>query len=61
MVTNGPRRYSGVSRVMNGKYDKKTLKRLEELELQEEDKKRTLYDLIDTYIRDAKAHKAYAQ
>ena len=45
---------------LNAKFDKKTLKRLEELELLEEDKKRTLYDLIDTYIRDAKARRAYA-
>ncbi|RYF92815.1 MAG: XRE family transcriptional regulator [Chitinophagaceae bacterium] len=40
--------------------DKKTLKRLQELEQLDEDKKKTLYDLIDTYIRDAKARKAYA-
>lgn len=44
---------------MNASFDKKTLKRLEELELLEEDKKKTLFDLIDTYIRDAKARKAY--
>jgi len=40
--------------------DKKTLKRVQELEQLDEDKKKTLYDLIDTYIRDAKARKAYA-
>jgi hypothetical protein len=40
--------------------DKKTLKRLQEFEQLDEDKKKTLYDLIDTYIRDAKARKAYA-
>lgn len=45
---------------INAKFDKKTLKRLEELELLEEEKKKTLYDLIDTYIRDAKARRAYA-
>ncbi len=45
---------------INSKLDKKTLKRLEELELLEEDKKHTLFDLIDTYIRDFKARKAYA-
>jgi transcriptional regulator with XRE-family HTH domain len=44
--------------VLNG-FDKKTLKRLQELEHLEEDKKKTLFDLIDTYIRDAKARKAY--
>ena len=45
---------------INSKLDKKTLKRLEELELLEVDKKHTLFDLIDTYIRDFKARKAYA-
>jgi transcriptional regulator with XRE-family HTH domain len=44
---------------INAHFDKKTLKRLEELELLEDDKKKILYDLIDTYIRDAKARKAY--
>ncbi|MEJ0105430.1 MAG: hypothetical protein WDO19_23990 [Bacteroidota bacterium] len=41
-------------------FDKKTLKRFQELEHLEDDKKKTLFDLIDTYIRDAKARKAYA-
>lgn len=41
-------------------FDKKTLQRFKELEHLEEDKKKTLFDLIDTYIRDAKARKAYA-
>ena len=41
-------------------FDKKSLKRFQELEHLEEDKKKTLFDLIDTYIRDAKARKAYA-
>ena len=41
-------------------FDKKTLKRFQELEHLEEEKKKTLFDLIDTYIRDAKARKAYA-
>ena len=45
---------------INSKLDKKNLKRLQELEHLEEEKKKTLYDLIDTYIRDAKARKAYA-
>ena len=44
----------------NSKFDKKTLKRLHDLEALEEEKKKTLFDLIDTYIRDAKARKAYA-
>lgn len=45
---------------INSKLDKKTLKRLEDLEMFEEDKTHTLFDLIDTYIRDFKARKAYA-
>ena len=45
---------------INSKLDKKNLKRLQELEHLEDEKKKTLYDLIDTYIRDAKARKAYA-
>ena len=44
----------------NAKFDKKTLKRFNDLEILEDDKKRTLFDLIDTYIRDAKARRAYA-
>ena len=41
-------------------FDKKTLQRFKDLEHLEDDKKKTLFDLIDTYIRDAKARKAYA-
>jgi transcriptional regulator with XRE-family HTH domain len=41
-------------------FDKKTLQRFRDLEYLEDDKKKTLFDLIDTYIRDAKARKAYA-
>ncbi len=45
---------------INSSFDKKTLKRLEELELLEDNKKQTLFDLMDTYIRDAKTRQAYA-
>ena len=45
--------------LLNG-FDKKTLKRFQELEHLEDDKRKTLFDLIDTYKRDAKARKAYA-
>lgn len=45
---------------INAHFDKKTLQRIQELELLEEDKKKTLFDLMDTYIRDAKARQAYA-
>ncbi len=41
-------------------FDKKTLQRLEDLQQLEEPKRQTLFDLMDTYIRDAKARKAYA-
>jgi transcriptional regulator with XRE-family HTH domain len=41
-------------------FDKKTLKRLEDLQEMEENKRDTLFDLIDTYIRDHKARQAYA-
>jgi len=45
---------------INAHFDKKTLERIEELYKLEDDKKQTLFDLIDTYIRDAKTRKAYA-
>ena len=45
---------------INSKLDKQALKRLQDLELPEEDKKKTLFDLIDTYIRDAKTRRAHA-
>lgn len=44
---------------LNADFDKKAMQRLKDLELLEEDKKRTLFDLIDTYIRDAKTRKTY--
>ena len=44
----------------NAKFDKKTLQRIQELDLLEPEKKKTLFDLIDTYIRDAKTRQAYA-
>jgi transcriptional regulator with XRE-family HTH domain len=45
---------------INSKLDKQALKRLQDLELLEDDKRKTLFDLIDTYIRDAKTRKAHA-
>ena len=45
----------------NATFDKKTLARLQTIQSMEEDKKRTLFDLIDTYIRDFKTRQAYAQ
>jgi len=45
---------------INSNFDKKTLQRIEEIELLEEDKKKTLFDVIDTFIREAKGRKAFA-
>ena len=45
---------------INSKFDKKTLKRIQDLELLEESKKNVLFDLMDTYIRDAKTRRAFA-
>ena len=43
----------------NASFDKKTLQRIQDLELLEESKRKTLFDIIDTYIRDSKARAAY--
>ncbi len=40
-------------------FDKRTLQRIQELELLEKNKKETLFDLLDTYIRDFKTRGAY--
>lgn len=45
---------------MNANLDKTTLKRLEDLQLLDKSKQRILFDLMDTYIRDAKARLVYA-
>lgn len=42
------------------RFDKKKLRSQQVFELLEDEKKKILFDLIDTYIRDAKARKAYA-
>ena len=44
----------------NSKFDKMTLKRIEEIEQLEDDKKKTLFDVIDNFIREAKGRKAFA-
>lgn len=41
-------------------FDRRTVERFQDLEQLEENKKLTLYDLIDTYIRDAKTRRAYS-
>jgi hypothetical protein len=40
-------------------FDKKTLARFQELLQLDETKRNTLFDLIDTYIRDAKVRNAH--
>lgn len=41
-------------------YDKDTVKRIEEIESMDGSTKSVLFNLIDTYLRDYKARKAYA-
>jgi hypothetical protein len=41
-------------------YSNETIKRLEEIENLDNGTKKTLFDVIDTYLRDFKARKAYA-
>ncbi|UOU98176.1 helix-turn-helix domain-containing protein [Chryseobacterium daecheongense] len=41
-------------------FDKRTVDRIKDLEQLEESKKQTLYDLIDTYIRDFKTRKTFS-
>jgi transcriptional regulator with XRE-family HTH domain len=45
---------------VNSKFDKTTLRRIEEIAQLEEEKKRTLFDVIDTFIRESKGRKAFA-
>ena len=45
---------------INSKFDKMTLKRIEEIEQMDVDKKKTLFDVIDTFIRESKGRKAFA-
>jgi hypothetical protein len=42
---------------VNGKFDKSALKRIEEIQHLEEVKKKTLFDVIDTFIRNQKEEK----
>lgn len=41
-------------------YSKETVKRIEEIEAMDDKTKSVLFNLIDTYIRDAKTRKAHA-
>ncbi|MEW7278194.1 helix-turn-helix transcriptional regulator [Aquimarina sp. 2201CG1-2-11] len=40
-------------------YDKDTIRRLEDIENLDTDTKQTLFTIIDTFLRDSKARKAY--
>jgi transcriptional regulator with XRE-family HTH domain len=44
---------------INSKFDKKTVKRLQDIEKLDNDTKEKLFFLIDTVLRDTKAKKAY--
>lgn len=41
-------------------FDKETLNRLQNIEGLDENTKKTLFDVIDTFLRDAKARLAYS-
>lgn len=41
-------------------YDKETVKRLEDIQALDSNTKTVLFNIIDTFLRDAKARKAYA-
>ena len=43
-----------------GKYNKKAINRLEGIQNMDHDTRDKLFDIIDTYIRDAKTRQAYA-
>jgi transcriptional regulator with XRE-family HTH domain len=44
----------------NAAYDKETVKRLEDIQALDTSTKSVLFNIIDTFLRDAKARKAYA-
>lgn len=43
----------------NAAFDKKTLKRIEDIQALDTDTQKVLFNIIDTYLRDAKARMAY--
>jgi len=43
-----------------GEYDKEAIKRLEGLQKLDEGTRHKIFDIIDTYLRDAKARTAYS-
>lgn len=44
----------------NASFDKQTVKRLKDIEVLNPDDKKTLFSMMDAFLRDAKARKAYA-
>lgn len=44
----------------NASFDKQTVKRLKDIELLNDDDRKTLFAMMDAFLRDAKARKAYA-
>jgi len=49
-----------VGEASNARLDKKTVNRLNDIQQLEDTKRNILFDLIDTYIRDAKIRKVHA-
>ncbi len=43
-----------------GTYDKETVERLQEIQNLDDSTRQTLFSIIDTFVRDAKARTAYA-
>jgi len=42
-----------------GKYDKEAVERLQEIQSLDDNTRKTLFSIIDTFVRDAKARVAY--
>lgn len=49
-----------IDETANASFDKQSVKRLKDIEHLNEDDKKTLFAMIDAFLRDAKARKAYA-
>ncbi len=46
---------------MHAAYDKDVIKRMEDIEVLDSDTKTVLFNIIDTYLRDAKARNVYGK
>ena len=49
-----------LSKGQHASYDKETIKRLEGIENLDIDTRKTLFQIIDTFLRDSKARQAYS-